>query len=82
MVQSNTAGFSLDKIFAKLAETFPNSDQTFFKELMEVVTNKWVSDDRELTRVLLKLLSSDELRAEMKPLILEIIRNEGLNKYV
>ena len=70
MIKSNTPGFSLDKIFAKLAETFPNADPTSFKELKDLVTNEWVSDDRELTRVLLKLLSSDELRAEMKRLII------------
>ena len=73
MVQRNTPVFSLNKIFEKLGKKLPDVDPKSFEG---------VTDDRELTIVLLDLLSSDELRAEMKPLILEIIRNEGLNKEI
>ena len=52
MVQSNTPGFSLENIFAKLAESFPDPDPESFKELNSIVTDEQVTDDRELTIVL------------------------------
>ncbi len=70
MVQRNTPDFSLDEIFRKLGEKLPDADPTSFRELKSKVIGEGVTDDRELTLVLLDLLSSDGLSAEMKPLIL------------
>ncbi len=82
MVQSNTPGFSLEKIFAKLAKKNNDADPCFIM-LRNKVFGDGVSDDEELKDVLLIYLS-DELSnpTGMEPLILAIIRNEGLNNTI
>jgi len=70
MVQRNTPDFSLDKIFGKLEKKLPHADKQSMQELWSKVSDEGVTNDRLLTEVLLDLLSSNELSAGTKPLIL------------